>query len=297
MTFLTAALLSVFSGKAQDTLPLYPAGVPGLKPGISIAEEAITTDGITRVRHVSEPEIYVFRPEKQTSDAAVIICPGGGYGILAIDHEGSEIAQWFNERGITAFVLKYRLPEDDLFDNPSIRPLEDAQTAIRLVRQQAATYGLRTDRIGVMGFSAGGHLAAMASTACHSDTERTLSRPDFTLLLYPVISFDEAITHGGSRSNLIGDHPSESEILYYSPDRQVSSCTPPVFLVTAADDPVNPENSIRYFEACRKQHIPAEIHIFEKGGHGYALKKRGLGPVESWPSLMEAWLRERGLMK
>ncbi len=286
---------------SQDEIMLYTNGVPGTK-GAKIPEDSKTTDGITRVKDITQPALYAFRPLHKTSDAAVIICPGGGYSILAIDHEGYDIASWFNERGVTAFVLKSRLPQDELFENAEIRPLQDAQQAIRIVRHSAVEYGISPDKIGIMGFSAGGHLASTASTHFNTQvgeiTDTALSvRPDFSLLIYPVITFGEANTHSGSRDNLVGKNAPEDKIRLYSNELQVTAETPPAFLVSTTDDGVSPENSILYYQACRKNKVPVELHIYEKGGHGYGLRKKGLGPVETWPDRMEDWMRERKLMK
>ena len=198
--------------------------------------------------------------------------------------------------------MKNRLPQDELFENAEIRPLQDAQQAFRIVRKNATKYGISPEKIGIMGFSAGGHLAATAST--HFETQvgeildTTVSvRPDFSLLIYPVITFNETVTHSGSRENLLGKTPTQEKIDLYSNDLHVMTNTPPTFLISTTDDFVSPENSILYFQACRKNNVPVEMHIYEKGGHGYALKKKGLGPVETWPARMEDWLRERKLMK
>jgi acetyl esterase/lipase len=293
----------LFSTKAQtETILLYPNGTPGLIKGIQIPEDSQTSDGITLVKDITQPALYVYQPKNKTSDASVIICPGGGYSVLAIDHEGYDIAAWFNERGVTAFVLKNRLPQDELFENAEIRPLQDAQQAFRIIRKNAAKYGVSPDKIGIMGFSAGGHLASTAST--HFDTQvgeitdaSVSVRPDFSLLIYPVITFSTVNTHSGSRDNLVGANPSKEKIELYSNDLKVNQSTPPTFLISTTDDFVSPENSILYFQACRKNNVPVEMHIYEKGGHGYALKKRGLGPVETWPDRMEDWMRERKLMK
>jgi acetyl esterase/lipase len=299
-------LLIVLTGISQlyaqnKSILLYPDGVPGSK-GIHIQEESIMTGGITRVKDITEPALFVFQPLKKTSDAAVIICPGGGYGILAIDHEGYDIAAWFNARGMTAFVLKYRLPQDTLFENKEIRPLQDARQAIRIVRGKAADFGVSPDKIGIMGFSAGGHLASTASThfnvqAGENSDSMISVRPDFSILIYPVITFSDAFTHPGTRENLIGQYPSAEQIEFYSNEKHVTKLTPPTFLISTADDEVAPENSILYFLACRKNKVPVEMHIYEKGGHGYALKKNGLGPVETWPDRLEDWMKERKLMK
>lgn len=285
---------------AQEVIPLYPNGAPGLKTS-GVIEKAPKEGGITRISNVTQPTITIYRPETLTTDAAVVICPGGGYAILAYDHEGTELAEWFNARGMTAVVLKYRLPERDNFDNVSIRPLQDAQAALRYMRKNAGKYGIAPDKIGIMGFSAGGHLAATASTLFDTQvgeiTDPPVSvRPDFSLLIYPVISFDNEITHSGSKENLIGKNPSKEEEERFSPEKQVRADTPPAFLVSTADDWVSAENAIAYFRACKKNKVPAEMHIYEKGGHGYALKDRNLGPVQSWPARMEDWLKSRGIL-
>lgn len=293
-------LLSDISAQT-GTILLYPKGTPGLIV-LQIPEDSKTTNGITQVKDITQPALYVYQPKTKTSDAAVIICPGGGYGILAIDHEGYEIAQWFNDRGVTAFVLKNRLPQDDLFENAEIRPLQDAQQAFRIIRTNAAEYGISPDKIGIMGFSAGGHLASTASTHFNTQvgeiTDPAISvRPDFSLLIYPVITFGEVNTHSGTRDNLAGANAPADKIDLYSNEKHVTAETPPTFLISTSDDFVSPENSILYFEACRKNNVPVEMHIYEKGGHGYALKKNGLGPVESWPDRLEDWMRERKLIK
>ena len=295
MSFITSSYAQV------ETIFLYQGIVPGSK-SIKIAEDSQTSDGITRVKDISNPCLYVYQPKVKTSDAAVIICPGGGYGILAIDHEGYDIAAWFNDRGITAFVLKYRLPQDELFDNAEIRPLQDAQQAIRILRKDAVKFGISPEKIGIMGFSAGGHLASTASTHFQSQVGEIIDpsvsvRPDFSILIYPVITFGEANTHSGTRENLIGKNPPADKTELYSNELHVNAQTPPTFLISTTDDAVSPENSILYFEACRKNNVPVEMHIYEKGGHGYALKKKGLGPVETWPARLEDWMKERKLMK
>ncbi len=308
-TFL-ALFLMTFSAKtfaqvlpqANETILLFPEGTPGLKAGVQIPEDSKTSDGITRLKDVTQPAMYVYLPKKKTSDAAVIICPGGGYGILAIDHEGYDIARWFTDRGVTAFVLKYRLPQENLFENKEIRPLQDAQQAIRIVRKNAQKYSISPEKVGIMGFSAGGHLASTASTHFTTQvgeiTDPSISvRPDFSLLIYPVITFSDKFTHNGSRNNLIDKDPTVEKIEFYSNEKQVTADTPPTFLVSTTDDGVQPENSIAYFLACKKNKVPVELHIYEKGGHGYALKKNNRGPVETWAARMEDWLRERKLMK
>lgn len=298
--FLMAIVVKTYAQK--DSLLLYPDGVPGLK--VSNKPETITRDGgITRVRDVTNPALYIYQPKKgNPTGASVIICPGGGYYILAIDHEGHDIAKWFAERGVTAFVLKYRLPQDDLFDNKTIRPLQDAQQAFRIVRKNAAKFKIDPNKVGIMGFSAGGHLASTASTHFTKQvgeiTDESISvRPDFSILMYPVISFGDRFTHQGSRDNLIGVNPPIALMEEYSNEKQVTKDTPPTFLVSTEDDGVQPENSIYYFLACKKNKVPTEMHVYEKGGHGYGLTKKNRGPVETWDARLADWMRNRGWMK
>lgn len=303
--FLTILLFMAILPKIyaqKDSLLLYPEGTPGLKPEAANIPEDIKKTDISRVRSVTKPALYVYQPKKKTSDATVIICPGGGYSILAIDHEGHDIAKWFANRGITTFVLKYRLPQDELFENKEIRPLQDAQQAIRIVRKNASKYGISSEKVGIMGFSAGGHLASTASTHFQTQvgeiTDPNISvRPDFSILIYPVITFGDRFTHLGSRTNLIGENPSIEKMEKYSNDKRVTKDTPPTFLISTTDDGVQPENSIQYFLACKKNKVPVEMHIYEKGGHGYGLTKKNRGPVETWDARLEDWLKNRGLMK
>jgi acetyl esterase/lipase len=266
-----------------QTFQLWPGGAPG----------ALGTDDADR------PTLTVYRA-RQPSGAAVVVAPGGGYGALASNHEGRQVANFLNAAGVTAFVLKYRL-------GPRYRhPIElgDAQRAIRLVRARAAEFGLAGDRIGMMGFSAGGHLAATAGT--HFDAgkadapdaiERVSSRPDFLILAYPVISFDPAIAHGGSVRNLLGEKPDPALIEELSNDLRVTSDTPPTFLFhTDADTGVVAEHSVRFYLALRRAKVAAEMHIFENGPHGVGLAL-GDPALTAWPALLTSWLRGRGLTK
>ena len=240
-----------------------------------------------------------FIPENKTSDASVIICPGGGYYILAFDHEGYATAEWFAKHGVTAFVLKNRLPQEELFENSSIRPLQDAQQALRLVRKNTTKYNIDPDKIGIMGFSAGGHLAATAST--HFDKqvgeivdENVSVRPAFSVLVYPVISFNNKYGHMGSRDNLIGKNPPAAEVEEYSNELHVTKETPPTFLIHAFDDFVNVENSLSYVKALKKVNVPTELHLYDRGGHGFAFTKENRGPVESWPDRLFDWMVVNG---
>ncbi len=280
-----------------QVIPLYTAEVPGLKSGIKIQEENTSKDAIIRLRNVTVPTLTIFIPKKNTSNAAVIICPGGGYSILAFNHEGTNIGEWFAERGITAFVLKYRLPQTELFENAEIRPLEDVQEAMRYLRKNASKYNLNPEKIGVMGFSAGGHLAAMAANKFNDivGENKDLSinlKPNFSILIYPVISFSDKIGHLGSRTNLIGKNPSIEKIDAYSMEKKVTSLTPPTFLIHAIDDNAVPiENSLEYLLALKKHNVKVEAHLFDNGGHGFSMKKTNTGTLSVWDKRLEEWLK------
>ncbi|MDH5398789.1 MAG: alpha/beta hydrolase [Cyclobacteriaceae bacterium] len=273
---------------AQTEISLWPDGAPGALKNEEIKETTERGNGdVLRTWNVTDPTITYFKPTKKTSDAAVIICPGGGYKILAIEHEGTDIARWFNAQGITAFVLKYRLPDASIMENKSMGPLDDVMQAISLVKKKATEWDLNPDQIGVMGFSAGGHLAASASTLLSGSAA---TRPAFSILVYPVISMIDSIGHKGSRVNLLGLNPSNDKIRSFSPDEQVNENTPPAFLVHSSDDTaVKPDNSIRYFQALQRQGIPGELHIFNKGGHGYGMAKQGTHAA--WPEMCLRWLK------
>ncbi len=298
-------LLFVFHlGFSQKMIiPLYESKVPGLKSEVTISETNVSTqnDGIIRLRNIVNPTLTVFTPKNKVSDAAVVICPGGGYYILAWDYEGTKLGEWFAQRGVTAFVLKYRLPQPELFENSEIRPLQDVQQAFRLIRKDAEKYKINSNKIGIMGFSAGGHLAATASTHFYSQigeiTDEKISvRPDFSILIYPVISFSDKFGHTGSRDNLIGKNPSFEKIEQYSNELLVKSDTPPSFLVHAFDDWVNVENSISYFKALKNKGVPSELHLYDSGGHGFSLKNTTKGPVADWYKRLEEWMKWKGWM-
>lgn len=272
---------------------LYPQQVPNAK-AIDNRESSVTKDNVTRISKVSVPTLTVFNPKKPNGQS-VIICPGGGYTILAFDKEGTRVASLLNEWGITAFVLKYRLPDDSSNIDKSIAPLQDAQQAIRLVRSNAAQYGIDPHKIGIMGFSAGGHLAATATTHFRNNADKTcidtLSvRPDFSVLVYPVVSMDSAITHKGSRTNLLGKAPTRDQVDLYSNELQVTAQTPPVFIVHAGDDAAVPvENSIRFYQACIKNKVPVEMHLYPKGGHGFGLMNKTTSDI--WTDRLKNWLQ------
>jgi acetyl esterase/lipase len=246
------------------------------------------------------PSLTIHLPPSNGVHSAVVVCPGGGYTMLAVDHEGRQIAEWLNARGVAAFVLRYRL--GPRYYHPI--ELGDAQRALRFVRFHAADYGIGGDRIGIWGFSAGGHLASTAGThfdAGNADAadpiDRLSSRPDFMILAYPVISFTTPYTHSGSLRNLLGDNPDPKLVASLSNETQVRAQTPPAFLFhTSTDSGVPPENSVLFYLALRKAGVPAEMHIYERGEHGV-----GLAPsdpiLSTWPKRLEDWMKVHGWMK
>lgn len=284
---------------AQQVLPLYQQ-VPNSIPVANREHIDTAKDGIVRISKVTEPQLLVFLPKQHRKPvSAVVICPGGGYGILAASHEGTDVAKVFNEWGIAAFVLKYRLPDDSSMLDKEIGPLQDAQRAIQMVRENAREWGVNPAAIGIMGFSAGGHLASTAGThfnkAVIDNPKGTSLRPDFMVLLYPVISFTDSLTHMGSRNNLLGKTPSPEKIKLYSNEQQVGPTTPPTFLVHAKDDgAVKVGNSLGFYEALQKNGVPAEIHLYEKGGHGFGMINK-TSDVR-WMDWLKQWMVGRKLL-
>jgi acetyl esterase/lipase len=303
IVFSSVGLLVIQLLFAQDmVLPLWSEGkVPNYKK--TDEKEKIDTGEIIRITLVQSPQITVYLPAKRTATGqAVIICPGGSYQYLSFNWEGSDPARWLNSKGIAAIVLKYRLPNSKSNIRPELSPLMDAKRAIRTVRFYSAKWNIKKDRIGIMGFSAGGHLASTLLThfdggdkSSSDSIEQESSRPDFGILVYPVISMSKGIMHVGSRNNLIGEKPDSILARNYSNELQVTSQSPPTFLVHATDDKTVPvENSLLFYQALKENNVPAEMHIFPKGGHGFGL---GLnrGAVESWTDLCIQWLK--GLIK
>ncbi|TFF38245.1 alpha/beta hydrolase [Mucilaginibacter psychrotolerans] len=301
-TLLAASILMISTiaafGQEQKPLLLYPAGVPNSKPIPARYIEAINeTSWITKV---SIPTITPYLPEKGTANgAAIVIFPGGGYGGLANKHEGTDIAKAFNSIGVTAFLVKYRLPSDEIMVDKTIGPLQDAQRAIQMVRQGAAGWGVDPNRIGIIGFSAGGHLASTAGT--HFDKvvienkDNISVRPDFMMLIYPVISFGPK-AHVGSRENLIGKTPSQAMIDFYSNEKQVTANTPPTFLIHAQDDGAVPvENSLMMYEALTNAKVKVEMHLFQNGGHGFGMPNPTT--KEKWFDWAAAWMEANGWLK
>lgn len=283
-----AFLMLTLTVHAADDMPkielLWPKGAPGAVG----AEER------------DKPSLTIYLPPADKANGtAVVVCPGGGYGGLAISHEGKDPADWLTRRGIAAFVLRYRL--GPRYRHPA--PLQDVQRALRLVRSRAKEWSLDPKRIGIWGFSAGGHLASTLAT--HFDDgkpdtddpiERASCRPDFAILCYPVITLRPPFTHGGSRRNLLGDKPDEALVVSLCNDEQVTAKTPPTFLFHTNEDKAVPsENSILFYQALRKNKVPVELHIYENGVHGVGLGT-GRGAVSAWPEQLAAWLKMRGLL-
>ena len=291
---LPAAAASTAAGRL--VLPLWPEGVPGARPGLG--PNRVDDDG--RTSNITEPTLSVYPAAvDRQSGTAVIICPGGGYVRQSTRREGEQYAQWLGTLGITSFVLTYRQLE---FGHPA--PLRDVLRAVRLVRAQAAQFQVRPERIGVMGSSAGGHLAASAGTLFDHPLGRTgapfdavSARPDFLMLMYPVIAMEGPAAHLGSRQALLGAAPQAADLELMSVQRQVTAQTPPTLLVhTQADGSVPVENSILFYQALTRARVPAEMYLFEQGAHGMGMRD-GLGTASGWPRRAEEWLRARGLLE
>ncbi len=266
-----------------DAIPLWPDGAPGA----------------TGTAAADIPALWVYPVDKNPKAAAVVICPGGGYRVHAVDHEGHQVARWFNRKGITAVVLRYRLGPK--YHHPA--PLMDAQRAIRYVRQHASEWGVSPERVGIMGFSAGGHLASTAAThfepvgaTAGDPVDQHPSRPDFAVLGYPVISLAADFAHRGSGRNLLGENPDPQLLRNLSNETQVTAQTPPCFLFhTFEDTAVHPDNSITFFQALRQAGVPAELHIYRDGPHGVGLAN-GHPAVGSWPDRLYDWMKSSGLL-
>ena len=285
---------------AQDFLPLYPAGIPNSKPVANKQKATKGSDGIERISDVSVPT-YRFFPATSSKNpqSCVVICPGGGYRILASSHEGYDIAAKFNEIGVSALVLYYRLPADSAQVEKKYAPLQDAQAAIALVRTNAAKWNIDPVKVGIMGFSAGGHLAATASTHFNKDYTGLLSsanlRPDFSILLYPVISM-RSFGHGGSKQSLLGKNPTEEELALFSNEEQVTAQTPRAFIVHASDDNAVPlKNSLLYAERLTANKIPVDLHVYAKGGHGFGLNNKTTSG-DLWFDRLITWMKANQLL-
>jgi len=296
--FTTVLLMVAIFSKAQEVIPLYAGNIPGAKPTPSdyIENTETRANGTLSITKVSVPTLTVFEaPKNIATGTAVIICPGGGYGALAFSHEGIDVAKRFNAIGITAFVLKYRLPSDQIMVDKTYGPLQDAQQAIYLVRKNAKKYGIKKNKIGIMGFSAGGHFASTLITHYNdlkiADPKKTDLRPNFAVLVYPVISFEESV-HTGTMKNLLGDNPTDSLKHYFSANKNVNRKSPPVFFVHAKDDNAVPyANSILMSDALKTNNVSSEVYLYEKGGHGFGLINK-TSDVD-WFNLMASWLKKQ----
>lgn len=256
-------------------------------------------ENLDRIAYVQDPTIEVRLPSPQSATGqAVVICPGGGYGVLAYDWEGIDAANYLNAHGIAAIVLKYRLPEDASNEIPHLSPLLDAKRAMRLVRSRASEWQIDPKQIGIMGFSAGGHAASTLGTrfdegdAKSTDPiERLSSRPDFMILIYPVITMKQDFTHQGSRKNLIGEAPTDELIEHYSNELQITPQTPPTFLVHSSNDKSVPvQNSLNFYNSLLENKVPAEMHLYPYGGHGFSLAI-GQGRLSDWPARCIEWIK------
>jgi len=283
------AILFSLQAKSQEIIPLYAGPIPGAKAQGPEVTETPAGSGMYRV--VIKPTLEIYLPEKdKATGAAVIVCAGGGYSVIVYQGEGVSNAKELAKNGVAAFVLKYRLPSDAAMSDKSIGPLQDAQQAIKVVRERAAEWGINPNKIGIMGFSAGGHLASTAAThytkSLIENSKNTSLRPDFQILVYPVISMQDNLTHKDSRKQLLGQSPTKELVDLYSNELQVDENTPKAWIAQAADDnTVDVDNSIVYFEALRHKKVPVEMHIFPKGGHGF------VGRQYDWMSILLKWMQ------
>ena len=290
--------LSIFQQVISQTIfPLYPDSIPNSKPSVD-EEVASFQNGVDIISKISRPTITVYQPANSLANGtAVIIFPGGGYWIEAAVHEGSDVAKKFAEMGVTAFVVKYRIPNSAWMVNTEIGPLQDAQQAIKTVRENAVKWNINPGRIGVLGFSAGGHLAATTGTHFKKvlipNANNTSLRPDFMILIYPVISFMPGIGHQGSAAQLIGNNATLEKKAEYSNELLVTAETPASFLVHSSnDDGVSPMNSIEFYNALIKNKVPAELHLYQSGGHGFGLYIKN--SKELWMERCKNWLLFNG---
>jgi acetyl esterase/lipase len=286
----------VFNTQAQKAIiPLFDDTIPGNKvTGIKETRE-ISKSGSSVISNITKPELWWYQAKAETARPAIIICPGGGYRYEAYEHEGEQVAKWLSDIGYQAFVLKYRLPDENLFSDATYIPLADARQAVALVRKMAKSLSTNPEKVGIMGFSAGGHLAASASTLFNQEIPYAkagdLVRPDFSILIYPVISMTDELTHKGSREALLGNNPSQKLIDLFSLEKQVSEETPPTFILHAADDrAVPPGNTTTYAKALREKNVKVKEIILPEGGHGFGFRKES--PAFEWTIHLSDWLHK-----
>ena len=290
--YFIAMLFFSLNANAQETVELYNISVPGSKK-----TEKKETFNSGMFRGVTKPTLEIYLPEKEkATGTAIIIIPGGGYSVVVYQGEGVSTAKQFAKNGIAAFVLKYRLPDDSIMQNKTTGPLQDAQQAIKYVRDNAAKWGVDVNKVGIIGFSAGGHLASTVATHFQNplieNPGNSNVRPDFQVVVYPVISMKDSLTHRDSRNNLLGRNPSKELIDQYSNELQVTNNTPPAYITHAADDKtVDVDNSIAYFESLRHHKVEVEMHIYPKGGHGFIFRQ------PDWTEPLFLWMKKNKWMK
>ena len=275
---------------AQEIIKLYPDAIPNSKK----SEKKETSNANSSIiRGITQPTLEIYLPEKdKATGASVVICPGGAYGVLVYQGEGLRTAKDFQKKGIAAFVLKYRLPDDTTMVDKKIGPLQDVQQAIKTVRENATRWQLDPTKVGLMGFSAGGHLASTGAThfakPVIENKNNTSVRPDFVILVYPVISMQEKLTHADSRRNLLGTNPSKEVVDLFSNELQVNANTPPTYITHAGDDKVvDVDNSILFYDKLRRNNVPAEMHIYPRGGHGFVFQPQ----AEGWMDSLFKWMK------
>ena len=291
---LVALSLITLNSYSQQVMPLYPSGIPNAKPAPN-TESSSTNDGILVIGNVSQPTLIVYLPaESKATGEAIIVVPGGGYHIVAAGHEGVDVAKKLNDMGITAFVLKYRMPDTTWMVDPSIGPVQDAQRAIQIVRENANKWKIKKNRIGMLGFSAGGHLVSTAATHYKKsyipNKKKVNLRPDFVVLIYPVISFVDSAMHKGSMENLLGKDVSIEKRKAFSAELNVTPETPPTFLVHAKDDPVSVRNTILYADSLNAKGIFSEVLLYDSGGHGFGLVNKTSDIA--WPERLHEWMKK-----
>lgn len=288
--------LSLAHAQNVKSIPLYPDGIPNSKPTPATYVEGLDKNNFAKM--VSNPVLLPYFPEKSRANGtAIVICPGGGYSGLSMENEGTSIAKEFNKIGVTAFILKYRLPSDQIMIDKTIGPLQDAQQAILMVRTHAAEWGINPAKIGIIGFSAGGHLASTAETHYNTvvipNKANVSVRPDFAILMYPVITFTSPSTHVGSKENLLGKNATPAQIELYSNEKHVTADTPPTFIVQAEDDKTVPvQNSLLFYNALVENKVKAEMHLYQAGGHGFGLNNGT--SIEHWFEWCSSWMRQNG---
>ncbi|KAA8483566.1 acetyl esterase/lipase [Arcticibacter tournemirensis] len=293
--------LILMKGSTQTVIALYNGEIPGSIKGNEKEEKNTDASGMIRYGKVSEPTLEIHLPPAgKANGAAVVIVPGGGYHIVSYTNEGTDIAAEFNKMGVAAFILKYRLPSDAIMKDKTTGPLQDAQQALKVVRSRAKEWSVDINKVGIIGFSAGGHLASTAGTHFNKsyteNKEKTNLRPDFMILVYPVISLRDSLMHKGSRDNLLGTNPSASLITEFSNELQITPQTPPTMLIHSADDKtVKIANSLVFYENLLKNNVSAEMHLYPKGGHGFGIRPNR--SPDHWTDRVEHWLKGLGMIK